>query len=218
VPLAARRPLGHAQPREEARVPTPERIERMRSVLARRQSDLHVVIENVRDPHNASAILRTADGLGFDRIDLLYTEHEFPDLSKKVSGHSRKWMIVRRLDDVSACIDALHAEGIRVYATHLDETARDFRAVDWTQPSAVIFGNEHTGSGPELIEAADERLHIPMVGFAQSFNVSVSAAIVLSEAHRQRLAAGMYEPTWDEEREARLQAWIARDEARRAVR
>lgn len=197
---------------------TPEREARMRRVLERRQRDLHVVIENVRDPHNASAILRTADGMGFDRINLLYTTHDPPEISKKVSGHTRKWMVVRSFDETASCFETLRAEGLRIYATHLDETAMDYREVDWTQPSAVVFGNEHAGASAEVLEAADARVYMPMLGMTQSYNVSVSAAVLLAEVQRQRQAAGMYEPAWDEEREARLAAWIARDEERRAAR
>jgi tRNA (guanosine-2'-O-)-methyltransferase len=190
----------------------------MRRVLERRQRDFHVVIENVRDPHNASAVLRTADGMGFDRIDLLYTTQELPELSKKVSGHTRKWMALRSFDDVDACFETLRAEGLRVYATHVDAGAVDYREIDWTQPSAVVFGNEHAGCAPDVLEAADVRVYLPMLGMAESFNVSVSAAVLLSEVQRQREAAGMFEPSWDEEREARLASWISRDEARRAAR
>ncbi|MPZ98225.1 MAG: RNA methyltransferase [Dehalococcoidia bacterium] len=182
----------------------------MRQVLERRQDDLQALIEDVHDPHNASAILRSADGFGVGAVNLLYTREEFPEISKPVSAYTRKWMPVDRFEDPEACVEALHARGLRVFATHLDEGARRHLDIDWTQPSVIAFGNEHRGCSEQLLALADERVYIPMQGFAQSFNVSVSAAVIFAEAYRQRLAAGLYEPRWSEAKEALYQSWIAR--------
>ncbi len=183
----------------------------MRAVLARRQFDLQVVIDHVHDPHNAAAILRSSDGFGLHTVNLLYAREQFPEISNPVAAYTKKWLEVRRFETADALVDALHAEGIRVYATNLAADSLDYREVDWTQPSAVVFGNEHRGCSPEVIERADANVLIPMQGFAQSFNVSVSAAIVLAEAFRQREAAGLYAAPWDERREAILGDWLRRD-------
>jgi tRNA (guanosine-2'-O-)-methyltransferase len=193
-------------------MPTERRVERMREVLARKQFDLQVVIENVHDAHNASAILRTADGFGVATVNLLYTNEEWPEISKPVSAFTKKWMAQRRFAGVAEAFEALRAEGMRVYATHLGAGAVDYREVDWTQPSAFVVGNEHRGCSEEAIALADGGVHIPMVGFAQSYNVSVSAAIILAEAYRQRDAAGLLAPRWDERRERILEEWIAREQ------
>ncbi|MCK9486930.1 MAG: RNA methyltransferase [Dehalococcoidia bacterium] len=192
-------------------MPTERRIQRMREILARRQFDLQVVVDHVRDPHNASAILRTSDGLGLATVNLLYEDHAFPEVSEGVAGYARKWLTLREFSDAAVLVDTLRAEGMRVYATDLAPDSLDYREVDWTQPSAVVFGNEHRGCSPQVIERADASILIPMQGMAQSFNVSVSAGIVLSEAFRQRSAAGMFAPPWDEERQAVLDEWIARE-------
>jgi tRNA (guanosine-2'-O-)-methyltransferase len=194
-------------------VPTEERLARMRAVLERRQEGLEAVIENVHDPHNASAIYRTCDGFGVWAVNLLYTVEEFPEIARGVAAYTEKWMPVRQHDSEDACVESLHARGIRVYATHLDPVARSHLEVDWTRPSAVAFGNEQRGCSERLLALADEHVAIPMQGFAQSFNVSVSAAIIFAEAYRQRLEAGLYEPRWSEPKEALYREWVAREEA-----
>ncbi len=193
-------------------MPTERRVEKMREVLARRQFDLQVVVDHVHDPHNASAILRTSDGFGVSTINLLYQREEFPEISAGVAGYAKKWLTIRRFEAASEMVEALHAEGLRVYATNLEPGSLDYREVDWTQPSAVVFGNEHRGCTQEVIDLADASVLIPMQGMAQSFNVSVSAGIVLSEAFRQRAEAGRYPSPWDEQRQAMLDEWLARED------
>lgn len=183
----------------------------MREVLARRQFDLQVVIDHVHDPHNASAILRTSDGLGLSTVNLLYAREEFPEISNPVAAYSKRWLTIRRFEEASTLVGQLRSEGAQVLATNLASGTVDYREVDWTRPVAVAFGNEHRGCSEELIELADANIAIPMQGMAQSFNVSVSAGIVLAEAFRQRSAAGMYDAPWDDEREGALQAWIERE-------
>ena len=157
---------------------TPQRRERLRRVLARRQDNVTVVLDNVHDAHNASAVLRSADGFGVGRIALLYTDHPMPSLSKGVSGHTRKWMTIERYDDAEACLAALRARGERVVATHAAAGSPSYLALDWTGPVAIVLGNEHEGCSPAMRAAADTAVAIPMQGMAQSFNVSVAAAIV----------------------------------------
>jgi tRNA (guanosine-2'-O-)-methyltransferase len=144
-------------------------------------------------------------------VNLLYTHEEWPEISKPVSAFTKKWMTTRRFDDHAACVETLRAEGMRLYATHLDAGALDYREVDWTQPSAFVVGNEHRGCSDAIVALADASVRIPMVGFAQSFNVSVSAGIILAEAFRQRDAAGLLAPRWDATRERTLEEWVRRE-------
>jgi tRNA (guanosine-2'-O-)-methyltransferase len=195
-------------------MPTERRIARMRDVLERRQDDLAVVIENVHDPHNASAILRSADGFAAGSVHLLYTNESFPEISRAVAAYTDRWTRLERHDSVSECVDALRGEGLRIIATNVDEEARGYLEVDWTRPAALVVGNEHRGCSEELLEAADEHVLIPMAGFAQSFNVSVAAAVILAEAARQRLEAGMLEPAWSDAKQELLDHWIAREHSR----
>ena len=195
-------------------MPTEERLQRLRSVLERRQDDVTVVLDNVHDAHNASAVLRSADGFGVGRIALLYTDQEMPELSKGVSGYTRKWMTLERYGDVESCLAALRGRGERVVATHVAPGSASHLAVDWTQPVALVLGNEHTGCTPAMQAAADETVSIPMLGMAQSFNVSVAAAIILAELYRQRAGQGMYQPEWNGTKEALYHSWLARETAK----
>lgn len=192
-------------------MPTPERLARMHAVLERRQPDLRVVIEHIRDPHNASAILRTCDALGVHTVHLLYTDQPSPEISRTVSSSSHQWLDIRRHSDPQELVDSLHAEGIPLYVTRRDEGARALVDIDFTGPAAVVFGNEHRGCSDEVTAVADGALWIPMVGMVESFNVSVSAAIVLAETYRQRAAVGANDPQWDGWRERILESWLARE-------
>ena len=191
---------------------TPQRRERLRRVLARRQDDVTVVLDNVHDAHNASAVLRSADGFGVGRIALLYTDHPMPSLSKGVSGHTRKWMTIERYDAAEACLAALRVRGERVVVTHAAAGAPSHLSLDWTGPVAIVLGNEHEGCSPAMRAAADTAVAIPMQGMAQSFNVSVAAAIVLAELCRQRMQRGTYEEHWSASKEALYRQWLTRED------
>jgi tRNA (guanosine-2'-O-)-methyltransferase len=198
----------------EPRPISERRLARFRAVLERRQLDLEVVIDNVFDAHNAAAIVRSADGFGVGAVGLLYTDETFPKISPGVSGYAGKWTTFHRYTEAQACIDEVHTRGLQLLATHVDDAATSYLEIDWTRPLAVAFGNEKRGCSPELLAAADGAVAIPMQGMAQSFNVSVAAAIILGEAARQRHVANRTAPAWNDEKEAIFQAWIAREQAK----
>ena len=172
--------------------PGERRAEKFRRVLSMRQGDLTVVLENIHDPHNVSAILRSCDAVGVLRVELLYTVEKFPRIGKKSSSSASKWLDRRKHTSVTECYAALREEGFRVYATRLGASSTSLYDLDLSRPSALVFGNEHRGVSGEAAELADGNFHIPMVGMIQSLNVSVAAAVSLYEAHRQRLNAGIY--------------------------
>lgn len=188
---------------------TERRLGRMREVLGRRWDDLAVVVENVHDAHNASAILRSCDAFGVPRVLLCYTDEEFPKISGGVAAKVQKWLEIERYGAARECVEALHGRGIAVYATCLEESAEDYAEVDWTRPSAIVLGNEHRGCSEEMLGLADAAVRIPMAGFVDSLNVSVAAAVLLAEMARQR--RGMAAPAWTAEREALLEAWLERE-------
>jgi tRNA (guanosine-2'-O-)-methyltransferase len=173
--------------------PTPRREARVREVLARRQKDLTLVVDNVWDPHNVSAILRSCDAFGVLTVHLYYTVEEFPELGKKSSASGRKWIGRRRHRDARAMVDELTGRGFRLFRTGFSPAARPLTEYDFTRPTALILGNEHSGVSPELAELVPDELYIPMQGMIPSFNVSVAAALMLYEAWRQRDQAGMYD-------------------------
>ncbi|SDF94973.1 TrmH family RNA methyltransferase [Desulfovibrio legallii] len=190
--------------------PTARRRERLRQVLAHRQDDLTLVLANIHDPHNVSAIYRSCDAFGVSRVHLYYTDTPFPVLGRKTSASARKWVESVRHKSAEELFQALNGQGMQILATSCEPGARPLRQWDFTRPTAVIMGNEHSGVAPDLLRQAHGALYIPMYGMIQSFNVSVAAAIILAEAARQREAAGFYAaPRMNEAAlAARLADWL----------
>lgn len=175
---------------------TSRRREKLECVLTQRQNDLTLVLANIHDPHNVSAIYRSADAFGVAGIHLYYTDTAFPTLGRKSSASARKWVETYRHPDRPSLLAAL--EGHQVLATSCSPAAKPMSVYDFTRPTAIIMGNEHSGVPDELVNGVDGELYIPMYGMIQSFNVSVAAALILYEASRQRVLAGMYEKPWDD--------------------
>nr|WP_287413070.1 TrmH family RNA methyltransferase [Pseudodesulfovibrio sp.] len=172
---------------------TEKRKQRIDQVLARRQKDLTMVMDNIWDPHNVSAVLRSCDAFGVFGVHLYYTTSEWPDLAKKSSASAKKWIQRTRHIDAASMVDDLRGQGMQILRTGFSETAKSVTAFDFTRPTAIILSNEHRGTSPELAELIQDEIYIPMHGMVQSFNVSVAAAIILYEASTQRDRAGMYE-------------------------
>ncbi|GFM35768.1 TrmH family RNA methyltransferase [Desulfovibrio psychrotolerans] len=189
---------------------TTQRLEKLRRVLALRQKDLTLVLANIHDPHNVSAIYRSCDAFGVPRVHLYYTDTAFPTLGASSSASARKWVDTVRHKDEQSLMKALRAEGMQVLATSCTPAARPLQEYDLARPTAVIMGNEHRGVDSELVGLVDGEVYIPMYGMIQSFNVSVAAAVILSEAARQRQLAGKYDsPTYtEEEYNAILEKWV----------
>ncbi|MEG2173075.1 MAG: RNA methyltransferase [Desulfovibrionaceae bacterium] len=190
--------------------PSPQRRARMAKVLAHRQKDLTLVLANIHDAHNVSAIYRSCDAFGVAGIHLYYTDTPFPTLGGKSSASARKWVESLRHKDKASLLASLRAGGHQVLATSCSPASRPLQNWDFTKATAIIMGNEHRGVDPELRDIVDGELYIPMVGMIQSFNVSVAAAIILAEAARQRQAAGMYDRISfpQDEYEAKLAVWL----------
>ena len=189
---------------------TERRRARIEQVLRHRQKDLTLVLANIHDPHNVSAIYRSCDAFGVASVHLYYTTCAFPALSKKTSASARKWVDTVRHDDRESLFAALRARPCHVLASSCTPSARPVGDYDFTKPTAIIMGNEHAGVPEELIPHVDGEVYIPMFGMIQSFNVSVAAALMLAEASRQRREAGMYERmSWtNEEYAERLALWL----------
>jgi tRNA (guanosine-2'-O-)-methyltransferase len=171
----------------------PERKQKMEEVLDRRQSDLVIVIENVGDPHNIGAIMRSADSVGVQDIyviNTLISEIEYK--TKRSSASAEKWLTIKHFDKIENCIAELKKRGLKIWATHLGVSAEPLHSLDLTQPIALVFGTERKGISSELLKHCDGNFVIPQVGMIQSLNVSVACAVSLYEAFRQRDVKGMY--------------------------
>jgi tRNA (guanosine-2'-O-)-methyltransferase len=163
---------------------------KIRKVIARRQPDLTIVMENIHDPHNVSAVFRSCDAVGVLCVELLYTIEKSPRIGRKSSSSANKWLEVRKHTSVDDCYSTLRNEGFAIFATFLGESTRSLYDLDLTKKTALVFGNEHRGVSKEAAQKSDGNFQIPMVGMIQSLNVSVACAVALYEALRQRVATG----------------------------
>jgi tRNA (guanosine-2'-O-)-methyltransferase len=172
---------------------TPERFERLTSVLNKRQPDLTVVLENVFDPHNISAVMRTCDAVGIQDIYIL--NHKILPHKKwgaKSSSSAAKWLTIHQFTDANECFAELRKKYKKIYATHLSTDAVGLHELNLIEPVALVFGNEHSGVSEEIVAMADGNFIIPQVGIIKSLNISVACAVTLYEAFRQKTIAGHY--------------------------
>ncbi|HOJ07314.1 MAG: RNA methyltransferase [Ignavibacteriota bacterium] len=171
---------------------TEKRIEKITRVIKSRQHSLTVVLENIHDPHNVSAIFRTCDAVGIPKVNLIYNFETFPKIGKKSSASAFKWVEKEKFKTVDKCYSELRNNGFKIYASSLTEHSKKLYELDLTKKAAIVVGNEHRGVSEEAAKYADDVFLIPQFGMVQSLNVSVAAAVILYEAMRQRLNKGMY--------------------------
>jgi tRNA (guanosine-2'-O-)-methyltransferase len=170
---------------------TPERFQRIQSVLRSRQPDLTVCMEELHKPNNISAVIRTADAVGVHQVHAVW-HHSLKALTHTSAG-AREWVDLKTHKTMTEAVVALKAQGMQILATNLSPTAVDFREIDYTKPTAILLGGEKNGISQDALDMADQDIIIPMTGMVQSLNVSVASALILYEAQRQRALAGLYE-------------------------
>lgn len=174
-------------------VMTPERKAKIQRVLNYRQNDLTVVLENVTDPHNISAVMRTCDAVGIMEIFILNTKipkhKKFGDRS---SSSALKWVVTHQYTDAKECFKAIRGKYQQIYSTHLGKDSIALHSIDFTVPTALVFGNESEGVSEEVLAFCDGNFIIPQVGMIQSLNISVACAVSIYEAYRQKEQAGHY--------------------------
>jgi tRNA (guanosine-2'-O-)-methyltransferase len=172
---------------------TPERTEKLTTVLSKRQTDLTIVLENVFDPHNISAVMRTCDAVGVQEIFILNTK--IPRHKKwgaKSSSSAAKWLTIYEFDNTDECFSVLRKRYSTILTTYLSGDAIGLHEIDFTRSIALVFGNEHSGVSDEIRALADGNFIIPQVGIIRSLNISVACAVTLYEAYRQKNLAGHY--------------------------
>jgi tRNA (guanosine-2'-O-)-methyltransferase len=173
---------------------TPERREKLQTVLSKRQNDITIVLENVFDPHNISAVMRTCDAVGVQELYVLNTK--IPRHKKwgaKSSSSAAKWLTVYQFENAEECFSELRKKYSKILTTHLSSDALNLYEIDLTQPVALVFGNEHSGVSEEIRNLADGNFIIPQAGIIRSLNISVACAVTLYEAYRQKTLAGHYD-------------------------
>jgi len=171
---------------------TEKRLEKITRVIKSRQHSLTVVMENIHDPHNVSAIFRTCDAVGIPKVNLVYNFESFPRIGKKSSASAFKWVDKEKYKSVQECYSDLRKDGYKIFASSLTENSKNLYELDLTQKVAIVVGNEHRGVSDASAELADEVFLIPQFGMVQSLNVSVATAVILYEAMRQRIKKGLY--------------------------
>lgn len=179
---------------------TPERYERLNSVLNRRQPDLTIVLENVFDPHNISAVMRTCDAVGIQ--DIFVINNRIPPHKKwghRSSSTAAEWLTIHQFTDPDECFMELRKRFTKIYATRLSVNNTSVYELDLTESVALVFGNERFGVSEEIAKLVDGNFIIPQVGIIKSLNISVACAVTLYEAFRQKEKAGHYkQPRLDE--------------------
>jgi tRNA (guanosine-2'-O-)-methyltransferase len=190
----------------------PDRLERMEAVLARRTRRLAVALEDAYDPHNVSAVVRSAEAFGVQDVHVIggpSNPGEFR-FSKKVTMGAARWLTRHTWEDARAFALSTHARGFRIAAADLGgRVALD--DLDLSRPTVLVFGNEKVGISDAMRELADERFHIPMAGFVQSLNLSVAAAICLHHAWQDRVRRGAEGDLSPEEQRELRTRWIYED-------
>lgn len=171
---------------------TKQRYQKILHVLQHRQPDLSVLAENIHKPHNLSAMLRSCDAVGIGKVHAVNPTGGVPTYND-TSASANKWVMLEVHASLSHALGAARQQGMQLLAAHFSDQARDYREIDYCQPSCILMGNEKWGVSDEAAAAADAHILIPMLGMIQSLNVSVATAVILFEAQRQRREAGYYQ-------------------------
>ncbi|NDV62541.1 RNA methyltransferase [Puniceicoccales bacterium CK1056] len=161
----------------------------MEAVIARRTDRIQVVLEDIYQPHNASAVMRSCECFGIQNLHVIENRYEYT-VNRDVAMGSSKWITLHRYreeaaDNTKTCMEALRQKGFRIVATSLDPGSVPLDEFSLDENTSLWFGTEEEGLSQTVLESADEHVHIPMDGFTQSFNISVSAALCLYELRRK---------------------------------
>ncbi len=158
----------------------PRRLERLQEVVSHRTRRIAVVLDGISDPHNMSAVLRSADAFGVQDVHVVESDQPFK-AARAVAKGSHRWLDVRKHTSGQACADVLQGAGYRLYVASMEGalSPTDLHHRVDAHPVALVFGNEHRGPGTELRARAEGTFAIGMRGFVESLNVSVAAAITL---------------------------------------
>lgn len=164
---------------------TPERRARIQHVAAHRTRTIIPVTEGLYDRGNVSAVLRSAEALGYQSVHIVDSSAQFKQANRVTQG-AEKWLDVRVWEATAPCVAHLRGAGYRILATTPEE-ARPIDSLRFDLPTALFLGNEKDGVSQELLQQADERVAIPMPGFTRSFNISVAAALCLYHIQQWRI-------------------------------
>lgn len=201
---------------------TERRLSRLRGIAEARTRYLSLVLEDVRNPFNATAVTRTCEGLGVHEMHVVENDHRF-QLSPGVTQGASKWLDMKRWrnrdrDNTADCLSSLSARGVRLFATSPHESGYTPDTLPLDKPVAIVFGHEKTGVSDRAFDMCDARLRIPMYGFVESFNLTVSVGMCLSRL-RSRVEAELPDRARvsPEEKNELLLAWLRQSVPRRVI-
>ncbi|MCE3010739.1 MAG: RNA methyltransferase [Proteobacteria bacterium] len=166
---------------------TQERIQKIEKVLEGRTFSNPIVLENIYDRGNASAVMRSAEALGFGQVHMIELGEKFKESQRTTAG-ADKWVELKKWKSTRACVDHLKEQGFKIAVTYLDASSVPLSEVDFAKPTALVLGNEKDGVSPEMVAAADYKVVIPMTGFVQSYNISVAAALGCYHMYLDRMS------------------------------
>ena len=185
---------------------TDNRKAKFLKVLENRTKHFTVVVEDVFQMHNASAVMRSCEVFGIQELNVIEQRYG-KSIDKEIAMGAQKWVDINKFDNVTNCVDTLKSQGYQIIATTPHENDCLLDDFDISKPSALFFGTERDGLSEEILERADGFLKIPMVGFTESLNISVSAAIIIQDlTNRLRDSEVKWQLTEEEILEKRL-AW-----------
>ena len=192
---------------------TPERYSRLKNVLDQRTNHFTVVLEDLYNPQNAHAILRTMDSLGIADLHLIENEHKFNyEAVRRVTKGSEKWVNIYRHQENNSnpvhYLDELKKQGYFICATTLKEKSITCDQIDFTKKTAFVFGNEHEGITDEVVKRADQMVYIPMYGFSESYNISVSVALILNQVIQELKQSEINWELSEQERILLYEQWL----------
>ena len=199
--LAPDRIVGLLRPHMRGR-----RLDRIRDVVENRTRAVVPVVEGLVNTGNVSAVMRSAEALGHQDMHVVRGEHEQYKHSQRTAQGAQHWLDVWHWDAPQACAAHLQEAGYRVVALHLHADTVPIRALDFTEPTALVFGNEEAGVTDAMLEASDAACEVPLPGFTESFNVSVAAGVALYHAQQDRLDRQGHHADLSDEARARLEA------------
>lgn len=193
---------------------TEKRLARFKEVVSHRQMNLTVVLENIHDPHNIAAVIRTCDAIGIREIYGIVTDDMIDiknyRIGKRASAGARKWIDFKIFTSLEDAIVQIKTKYKTILGTHLSESAESLYDLNLADSVALMFGNEHDGLSADALKHLDGNFIIPQFGMVQSLNISVACAVSLYEACRQRIAQGSYsDSSLTTEKQALLDSYLA---------
>ena len=189
---------------------TAQRLGRLRRALASRTREVVVVLEDIANAHNAAAVFRTVEALGFFELHVIEPREGRFKVSSNIASGAHKWLDTRWYRRGAHAYEALRARSFGIWASDVHGDAVDVADIDVSEPLALVFGNEHSGLSPELADAADGRFRVGMCGLVESLNISVAVAMSCYDVRMRRAAAGRAAGLAPEDAQAVLAAWLAK--------